>query len=77
MGMETNVSTLLREFPKVRRAAMAGETVIIKTREGNLRLVADRPSTGSIVGCMKNAVVHSSDDIDRPTSPIDEWDSDL
>lgn len=33
--MKTTVSTLLREFPKVRRAALSGETVIIKTREGD------------------------------------------
>ena len=43
--METTVTELLREFPRVRRAALAGETVIIKSREGNLRLSLDAPAT--------------------------------
>ncbi len=34
--MKSNVSTLLREFSKVRNAALAGEEVIIVTRGGNL-----------------------------------------
>lgn len=52
---------------------MAGEEVIIVTREGNLRLTAvDRPSA-SIIGCMKDIVIFSADDIDQPTTTDDEW----
>ncbi len=75
--MKTNVSTLLREFPKVRRAALAGEDVIIVTREGNLRLTADKPEGGSILGCMKGSFGYVADDIVGPTSTDDEWNPSL
>ena len=42
--MQINVSGLLREFPKAKRAALAGERVHIKTREGNLILMAEKPA---------------------------------
>jgi hypothetical protein len=71
--MKTNVSTLLPEFPKVRRAAMAGEEVIIVTREGNLRLTAVDPCGTSVLGALKDMVVFSADDIDQPTTTDDEW----
>lgn len=73
MCMKTNVSTLLREFPKVRRAALAGETVIIKTREGNLRLTKDESLPQSPFGCLKGKLRRSADDIDRPTSGDGDW----
>ena len=38
--MDINVSGLLRNFARVRRAALAGETVVIATRDGNLVLAA-------------------------------------
>jgi hypothetical protein len=75
--MKTNVSTLLREFPKVRRAALSGEDVIIVTREGNLRLTADKPEGGSILGCMKGQVLYSDDKLDEPTTTDDEWNASL
>jgi len=75
--MKTNVSTLLREFPKVRRAALAGEDVIIVTREGNLRLTADKPEGGSILGCMKGSFGYVADDIVGPTTTDDEWNPSL
>lgn len=71
--MKTTVSTLLREFPKVRRAALSGETVIIKTREGDLRLSRDEPSHRTVLGCMKGQLVASDDGIDRPTSSDSDW----
>ena len=43
--MRINVSGLLRNFAKVRRAALAGETVVIATRDGNLVLAA-QPQVG-------------------------------
>jgi hypothetical protein len=75
--METTVTELLREFPRVRRAALSGETVIIKSREGNLRLSLDTPATGSLIGCMKGLLVGADDDIDGPTSDEGGWDSNL
>ncbi len=75
--METTVTELLREFPRVRRAALSGETVIIKSREGNLRLSLDAPATGSLIGCMRGLLARADDDIDGPTSDAGNWDSDL
>lgn len=75
--METNVSTLLREFPKVRRAALSGEDVIVHTREGDLRITADKPKGGSILGCMRNSFGHVADDIVGPTSTDDVWNPSL
>ena len=66
--MQTNVSTLLREFPKIRRAAMRGERVIIKTREGNLILEAEKSVSGGILGTMKEVIIRSAEDLDRPTT---------
>lgn len=51
--MHTNVTTLLRQFPKVRRAAMAGERVVIETRQGNLVLTAEKTVGSKLVGCLK------------------------
>ncbi len=75
--METTVTELLREFPRVRRAALSGETVLIKCREGNLRLTLDAPTSGSLVGCMRGLLTGTDDDIDEPTSNAGSWDSDL
>ncbi|MDZ4695222.1 MAG: hypothetical protein SGI86_08725 [Deltaproteobacteria bacterium] len=50
--MQTNVSELLRNFPKVRQAALAGERVIIRTREGNLVLTAEKPMGRSLFGSL-------------------------
>lgn len=47
--MKTNVSTLLREFPKVRRTVLAGEDVIVQTREGDLRITAKKPEGKSVL----------------------------
>ncbi len=71
--MRTNVSTLLREFPRVRRAALAGEDVIIETREGNLILRAEAAEKGPVFGSMANRIIETADDIDAPTLPETEW----
>lgn len=75
--MKTNVSGLLRDFPKVRRAALSGERVVIETREGNLLLVAENPPSRELHGCLRNEVISSDDDIDGPTLPTSEWDASL
>ena len=71
--MKTNVSTLLREFPRVRQAALAGEEVIIVTREGDLRLTAVACSGGSILGSRKDRIRFTDDRLDEPTLPENEW----
>lgn len=51
--METTVTQLLREFPKIRRAALRGERVVIRTRGGNLvlqREAPEKPLLGSLAG---------------------------
>ena len=75
--MKTNVSTLLREFPKVRQAALAGEEVIIVTREGNLRLTAEPVSGESILGSRKGLIHFADDRLDEPTMPESEWNPSL
>jgi hypothetical protein len=71
--METNVSTLLREFPKVRRAALSGQSVIIHTRDGDLLLTAAPSSEKKLLGCLKGSVMSSADDLDQPTTQDEEW----
>ena len=71
--MKTNVTTLLRDFPKVRKAAFAGEEVIIETREGNLRLTAV-PRTGeSVLGSLKDEITFADDNLDHPTTRESDW----
>ncbi|MFZ4775288.1 MAG: hypothetical protein ACOYM3_08005 [Terrimicrobiaceae bacterium] len=72
--MQTNVSTLLRDFPRVRRAAMRGERVIIKTREGNLVLEAEKPKVNQLLGKWKGRVrVAKGVDLTTPTTSDSEW----
>jgi hypothetical protein len=48
--MRTTVTQLLREVPKVRRAAMRGDRVIISTRQGNLVLTKETSSVAGLMG---------------------------
>jgi hypothetical protein len=75
--MKTNVSTLLREFPKIRRAALSGEEVVVVTREGNLRITAEPPSGGSILGSRAGRIRFQDDELDKPTLPEPEWNPSL
>lgn len=75
--MKTNVSTLLREFPKVRQAALAGEEVIIVTREGNLLLTAEPVSGEAILGSRKGLIHFADDRLDEPTLSESEWNPSL
>jgi hypothetical protein len=72
--MIANVSTLLREFPKIRRAALAGETVIIRTREGDLEITARQEEPKPLLGALQGMLRFSADDLDRPSVEPDEWD---
>lgn len=51
--MKTTVTVLLRDFPKVKRAALSGERVVIETKQGNLLLTAERSDGKSLFGCMR------------------------
>jgi hypothetical protein len=72
--MQINVSTLLRDFPKVRQAAARGERVIISTREGNLLLCAEHPPAQSILGGLKGQLrCLKGYDLTAPTTTKSEW----
>jgi len=71
--MQTNVSGLLREFPKYRQAAMAGHKVLIKTREGDLTLSAHKKSDSALLGCLKGVFQATAHDLTRPTLPEKNW----
>ena len=73
--MNSTVTELLRDFPRVKRAVLAGEVVIIKSREGNFRLTLDTPFAEKLVGCLKGFVARVDDDIDGPTSSELNWES--
>lgn len=55
---------------------MAGEEVIIVTREGNLRLTAENKAGTSILGCMKGRFT-TADDLDEPTTTEADWNPSL
>jgi hypothetical protein len=73
MLIEATVTELLREFPRLRRAALAGERVIIKSREGDLQLTRDTTKPASLLGAMQGQIVHSADDIDQPSTTDADW----
>jgi hypothetical protein len=75
--MQTNVSTLLREFPKVRKRALAGETVVIHTREGNLLLMAEHSPHQNLWGCLKGKLKDLDHDLSSPTLLDEEWKASL
>lgn len=68
--MRVNVSGLLRNFARVRRTALSGETVVIATRDGNLVLAA-QPQVGDPLRRARQGTVRSDADLDavlrRPT----------
>lgn len=71
--MEATVTELLREFPRLRRAALAGEKVIIRSREGDLQLTREAGQPVSLVGAMRGQLIRSEDDIDGPTTKEGDW----
>ena len=66
--MHINVSGLLRNFAKVRRAALAGETVVIATRDGNLVLAAQSRG-GDPRGAAPRALIASDADLGTIAPP--------
>ncbi len=75
--MSTNVTTLLRNFPKIRKEALSGKTVIIKTRQGNLRITADKKSGQSLLGSMKGRILKLDGSIVSPTTQTEDWKASL
>lgn len=71
--MKTSVSTLLREFPRVRRTVLSGEDVLVQTREGTLRITADKPTGASILGRCRGLLIQTDNDLDEPTTGVDDW----
>ena len=71
--MRVNVSGLLRDFARVRKAALSGERVVVTTREGNLVLTAETSAASELFGALSNIILSSDDDIDRPTLPNEHW----
>jgi hypothetical protein len=74
--MQTTVTELLREFPKVRRAVLSGETVIIRSREGTMRLTLDHGEDQPRVGALRG-LVQTPEDLTAPTTVATEWDASL
>ena len=72
--MQVNMLDAKNQLSKLVKAAVSGEEVIIETREGNLRLVADTPSGSTILGCMKAQLLRIDDDVVSLTTTADEWD---
>jgi hypothetical protein len=75
--METNVSTLLREFPKIRRAALAGERVIVHTRDGDLCITAVHNEAKPLLGSLPGLLLETDDELDQPTTTEQEWNPSL
>lgn len=71
--MEASVTELLREFPRLRRAALAGEKIIIRSREGDLQLMREPSQPATLVGVMRGQLVSAADDIDQPATKDTEW----
>ncbi len=71
--METNVTTLLREFPKVKKAALAGERVLIRTREGDLELKVVKKGISDSYGSLRGQIDTQNWDPNEPTLAQESW----
>ena len=74
--METTVTELLRDFPKIRRAVLSGETVLIRSREGTMRLTLDEAEHQVLVGGL-HGLVRTHGDLTVPTTVPEEWNPSL
>ncbi len=71
--MRTNVTELLRNFPKIRRAALAGERVVIQTREGNLILTAERRTGDGLYGALSSSIRSRGLEPDDSGMAAEDW----
>ena len=69
--MKTTIRTFQREFPRMRKLAAAGKTVIIEAEGQTFEFRARKAST-SLLGCMKGTI-RVGDLPDGPIIPPDEW----
>ncbi len=51
---------------------LAGETVIIRSREGNMRLTRDHGDNQPLVGAL-HGLVQTREDLTVPTTPDNDW----
>lgn len=69
--MKTTIRAFQREFPRMRKLAAAGQTVIIEA-EGQTFEFRARAANTSLLGCMKGRT-----NADRlkpgPVIPLEEW----
>lgn len=71
--MKTTVRTFQREFPRMRKLAAAGKTVLIESEGQVFEFRARRKSTG-VLGCMTGRAQLSRLK-PGPAIPADEWGS--
>ncbi len=71
--MNTTVTTLLREFPKIRRAAMRGERVVVKTRAGNLILTREKDPEAPLFGCLSDMATDNGLEADEFAISMKVW----
>ncbi len=71
--MNTTVTTLLREFPKVRRAAMRGERVVVKTRAGNLILTRETNPETPLFGCLSDMATDNGIEANEFAIAVRAW----
>ena len=74
--VHTSVTELLRDFPKIRRAVLSGEKVIIRSREGNMCLTLDHSEPRVLVGALRG-LAQTEGDLSAPTTTSDEWNPSL
>ena len=70
--MKTTIRAFQREFPRMRKLAAAGKTVIIEAEGQTFEFRARRSGTG-ILGCMKGSIRVGKIPA-GPVIPPEEWD---
>jgi hypothetical protein len=70
--MRVRASVLLRNFPAICRAGLAGERIVIETREGNLVRTAEKPQPSALFGSLSSAI--DSRDLSEKDSGADSLD---
>jgi hypothetical protein len=69
--MKTNVRAFQREFPRMRKLAAAGKTVVIESGGQTFEFRARRKGTG-VLGCMAGSVKLAKLR-PGPAIPLEEW----
>ena len=70
--MKTTIRAFQREFPRMRKLAAAGQTVVIEAEGQTFEFRARRREKG-VLGCMKGRV-QLGDLPEGPVIPPEEWD---